>query len=453
MITHALINPRSIAVIGGSNHIHKPGGRLVKNLIEGPFTGDLYIVNPKERLIQGRPVTRSVNDLPTGIELGVLAVSAAHCTEAVRVLVEEKGARAIIIISAGFSEESTEGAAIEREICRICTAAGTALIGPNCIGLANPHHHAVFTSPVPALAPGGVDLISASGGVALFIIECALTKGLRFHSLWSVGNAAQTGIEEVLEYMDEHFDPSTDARIKALYIEDIRDAEKLVRHAASLVRKGCRIAAIKGGTTESGMRASAMHTGARPTSEEEVASLFRRAGIVRCYSREELIAVACAFALPRPHGRSFAVVTHAGGAGVILTDALVRCGMKVPAYHGAMADELKARLLPGASVANPIDILGTGSAADFGLAIDYADQHFPETDAIAVIFGSIGLGKITAAVDVILEKMQTCSKPIYPILPSVLNTAEEIAHFVTRGGITFPDEVTLAQALGRMASL
>ena len=138
MITHALINPRSIAVIGGSNHIHKPGGRLVKNLIEGPFTGDLYIVNPKERLIQGHPVTRSVNDLPTGIELGVLAVSAAHCTEAVRVLVEEKGARAIIIISAGFSEESTEGAAIEREICRICTAAGAALIGPNCIGLANP---------------------------------------------------------------------------------------------------------------------------------------------------------------------------------------------------------------------------------------------------------------------------------------------------------------------------
>ena len=253
--------------------------------------------------------------------------------------------------------------------------------------------------------------------------------------------------------MDEHFDPSTDARIKALYIEDIRDAEKLVRHAASLVRKGCRIAAIKGGTTADGMRASAMHTGAQPTSEEEVASLFRRAGIVRCYSREELIAVACAFALPRPHGRSFAVVTHAGGAGVILTDALVRCGMEVPAYRGARADELKARLLPGASVANPIDILGTGSAADFGLAIDYADQHFPETDAIAVIFGSIGLGKITAAVDVILEKMQTCSKPIYPILPSVLNTAEEIAHFVRHGGITFPDEVTLAQALGRMASL
>jgi acetate--CoA ligase len=281
MITHALINPRSIAVIGGSNHIHKPGGRLVKNLIEGPFTGDLYIVNPKERLIQGHPVTRNVNDLPTGIELGVLAVSAAHCTEAVRVLVEEKGARAIIIISAGFSEESTEGAAIEREICRICTAAGAALIGPNCIGLANPYHHAVFTSPVPTLGPGGVDLISASGGVALFIIECALTKGLRFHSLWSVGNAAQTGIEEVLEYMDEHFDPSTDARIKALYIEDIRDAEKLVRHAASLVRKGCRIAAIKGGTTESGMRASAMHTGARPTSEEAVAGGRPAAGARR----------------------------------------------------------------------------------------------------------------------------------------------------------------------------
>ncbi len=447
MITRELIDPRSIAVIGGSNNIHKPGGRLVKNLIEGPFAGDLYIVNPKEDRIQGRPVTRSVDALPQGIELGVLAVSAAHCPEAVRVLVEEKGARAIIIISAGFSEESTDGAAIEREICRICTLAGAALIGPNCIGLANPHHYSVFTSPVPTLGPGGVDLISASGGVALFIIECALTKGLRFHSLWSVGNAAQTGIEEVLEYMDTHFDPSTDARIKALYIEDIRDAEKLVRHASSLVSKGCRLAAIKGGTTESGMRASAMHTGARPTSEEAVAELFRRAGIVRCHSREELIVVACAYMLPMPRGRRFAVVTHAGGAGVMLTDALVRCGMEVPAYRGAMADELKARLLLGASVANPTDILGTGSAADLDLAIDYADRHFPETDAIAVIFGSIGLGPITEAVDVIRQKMTTCTKPIYPVLPSVINTAEEVTHFVREGGINFPDEVLLARAI------
>ena len=204
-------------------------------------------------------------------------------------------------------------------------------------------------------------------------MECAIPKGLRFNSIWSVGNASQIGIEAVLEYMDEHFNPEKDSKIKLLYIENIKDPDKLLYHASSLIRKGCKIAAIKSGCSESGMRAASSHTGALASSDSAVEALFRKAGIVRCYSREELATVACVFTLKDIHGKNFAVVTHAGGPAVILTDALSRGGLGVPAYQGKSAEELKSRLLPGSSVSNPIDILGTGSTADLGLAIDYAD--------------------------------------------------------------------------------
>lgn len=451
MITQQLINPQSIAVVGGSNNINKPGGQMVKNILTGGFAGKLYIVNPKETKIQGIKVTPSVHDLPQ-VDMGVLAVASSFCKETVDVLVHQKGAKAIIIISSGFSEETPEGGVIEKKIQRICSQAGVSLIGPNCIGLANRYHHSVFTAPVPEFHPNGADLISASGGVALFIMECAIPKGLRFNSIWSVGNASQIGIEAVLEYMDEHYNPEEDSKIKLLYIENIKDPDKLLYHASSLIRKGCKIAAIKSGCSESGMRAASSHTGALASSDSAVEALFRKAGIVRCYSREELATVACVFTLKDIHGKNFAVVTHAGGPAVILTDALSRGGLGVPAYQGKRAEELKSRLLPGSSVSNPIDILGTGSAADLGLAIDYADQHFPETDAIATIFGSTGLGKISDALEMIRQKSETCTKPVFPILPSIVNSSKEVEDFIRAGGVNFSDEVALASAVSRVVN-
>ncbi len=451
MITQQLIHPQSIAVIGGSNNLNKPGGQMVKNILTGGFSGKLYIVNPKETKIQGIKVTQTIQDLPA-VDMGVLAVAAPYCKEAVEVLVHEKGAKAIIIVSSGFSEETVEGGLIEKEIQQICSQASVSLIGPNCIGLANRYHHSVFTAPVPTFHPNGADLISASGGVALFIMECAIPKGLRFNSIWSVGNASQIGIEYVLEYMDEHFNPEEDSKIKLLYIENIKDPDKLLYHASSLIRKGCKIAAIKSGCSESGMRAASSHTGALASSDSAVEALFRKAGIVRCYSREELATVACVFTLKEIHGKNFAVVTHAGGPAVILTDALSRGGLGVPAYKGKKAEELKKRLLPGSAVGNPIDILGTGSPADLAMAIEYADKHFPETDAIATIFGSTGLGKISNALEVIRQKSETCNKPVFPILPSIVNSSNEVDEFIHAGGVNFSDEVSLASAVSRIVN-
>lgn len=446
MINQQLLHPESIVVIGGSNNVHKPGGAIVRNIINGGYKGVLRIVNPKEDEIQGVKAFHDISELPP-TDLAILVIPAHMCPETIDRLAEEKGVKAFIIISAGFGEETKEGAKLEQHILDTCERYGAALIGPNCIGLLNSWHHSVFTKPIPTLHEKGVDFISGSGATAVFILESAVTKGLPFNSVWSIGNGKQIGIEDVLQYMDENFDPERDSHVKLLYIENVGNPDKLLFHASSLIRKGCRIAAIKAGSSESGSRAASSHTGAIASSDSAVEALFRKAGIVRCFSREELTTVGCIFTLPPLTGRNFAIVTHAGGPGVMLTDALSKGGLNVPKIEGPDADELKSKLYPGASVSNPIDILATGTPEHLGIAIDYCEKKFKDIDAIFVIFGTPGLVQLYEAYDVLHKKMLECKKPIFPILPCLHTAGPEVAEFLKKGHVNFSDEVTLATAL------
>ena len=449
MINRELLQPESIVVIGGSNNVHKPGGAVVRNILQGGYKGTLRVVNPKEDEVQGIKVFHDARELPP-TELAILVIPAKLCPDSVELLAKEKGTKAFIIISAGFGEETKAGAVLEQRILDTCQQYGAALIGPNCIGLLNRHHHSVFTKPIPTLNPKGVDFVSGSGATAVFILESAVIKGLQFNSVWSIGNGKQIGIEDVLQYMDENFNADTDSPVKLLYIENISNPDKLLFHASSLIRKGCRIAAIKAGASESGSRAASSHTGAIASSDSAVEALFRKAGIVRCFSREELTTVGCIFTLPPLNGRNFAIVTHAGGPGVMLTDALSKGGLNVPKIDGPLADELKEQLLPGSAVANPIDILATGTAKELGLAIDYCEQKFDDIDAIAVIYGTPGLTTLYAAYETLHQKILECKKPIFPILPSLHTAGPEVAEFLQKGHVNFSDEVTLATALSQI---
>ena len=455
MINKQLLQPESIVVIGGSNNVHKPGGAVVRNILNGGYQGTLRVVNPKEDEVQGIKAFHDARQLPP-TDLAVLVVAARFCPDYVDLLAAEKGVKAFIIISAGFSEETPEGAALEQQIIDTCERYGCALIGPNCIGMLNSWHHSVFTKPIPQLNPKGVDFISGSGATAVFILESAVLKGLQFNSVWSIGNGHQIGIETVLEYMDEHFDPERDSFIKLLYIENIADPDKLLFHATSLIRKGCRIAAIKAGSSAAGSRAASSHTGAMASSDSAVEALFRKAGIVRCYGREELTTVGCIFKSLESRVKSldstfnFAIVTHAGGPGVMLTDALSKGGMNVPKLEGEAAEELKQKLLPGSSVANPIDILATAQPEHLATAIDYCENRFDDIDAIMVIFGTPGLVQVFETYDVLHKKMLTCKKPIFPILPSVSTAGPEVQEFLRKGHVNFSDEVTMATALTRV---
>ena len=449
MINRELIDPKSIVVVGGSNNVHKPGGRLVRNLLDGKYKGELYVVNAREDDVQGLKSYHSVQDIPD-TEMAIISIPGPSCPEAVDILAKQKNVKAFIVVSAGFGEETHEGAILENQMLDSVNEAGASMIGPNCIGLMNMNFHGVFTQPIPEFHPDGVDFVSSSGGTALFIIESALTKGLRFSSVWSVGNSKQIGVEEVIEYMDRNFDPVLDSKIKMLYIEQIKNPDKLLYHAASLIRKGCHIAAIKAGSTESGKRAASSHTGAIASSDSAVEALFRKAGIVRCFSREELTTAACIFTLKEVKGKNCAIITHAGGPAVMLADALSKGRLNVPNLEGPIATELKSKLYPGAAVSNPIDIIGTGTPEHLATAIDFCENKFEEVDLMMVIFGSPGLVKLYDTYEVLHKKMEECKKPIFPVLPSIVTAGPEVRSFVKKGHVNFSDEVTLGTALSRV---
>ncbi len=451
MINQQLLNPASIVVVGGSNNLLKPGGRIVQNLIAGGYQGSLYIVNPKDELVQGIATCKDLRELPQA-DLAILAIAARQCPEAVRTLAMEKSTRAFIILSAGFSEDSEEGRLLEKEIVETVEGSGACLIGPNCIGVITQNYNGVFTSPVPRLSDRGCDFASGSGATAVFIIESALPKGLTFASVFSVGNSAQTGIEEILEYWDISYEPGLSSPIKLLYIENIINPDKLLHHASSLIRKGCRIAAIKAGTTEAGSRAASSHTGAMASSDLAVEALLRKAGIVRCFGREELTTVASVFTHKPFKGKNIAIITHAGGPAVMLTDALSAGGLNIPRITGEDRSRLLAMMNPGASADNPVDLIATATSDQLDRVIEYADKHLPFIDSIIVIFGSNGMIDIKEIYLLLHRKIQECNKPVIPILPSITSSREELELFMKLGHVNFPDEVVLGRALTRISN-
>ena len=449
MLNKELLNPKSIVVIGASNNIHTPGGSVLKNLIAHNFKGELFAVNPKETEVQGIKCHKNVIEIPQ-VDLAIIAIAAKFTLETVQILTQQKNTKGFIIFSAGFGEKDDEGKKLEEQIVQEINAVGGTLLGPNNIGLINQHYAGVFTTPIPKLNPKGVDFISGSGATAVFIMEAAMATGLTFSSVFSVGNSAQIGVEEVLEHLDETFEKGKSSAVKLLYIESIENPQKLLKHAASLIAKGCKIAAIKAGSSSAGSRAASSHTGAMANSDVAVDALFKKAGIVRCYGRNELITVAGIFMHQELIGKNIAIITHAGGPAVMLTDALSKNGLNVPEITGKASEALLNKLFLGSSVSNPIDFLATGNAEQLETIIDYCENEFTEIDAMVVIFGSPGLFEVYDVYDVLDKKMRECKKPIFPVLPSVVNVKKEIDYFIEKGNINFPDEVLFGNALAKI---
>ncbi len=452
MIADALFNPGSIAVVGGSNDCSKPGGKVIFNIKEHGFAGKLYAVNPKESLVQNVICYPSCNELPT-VDLAIIAVASKFVEETIRILAEEKKCKAFILFSAGFSEIGSEGKELEKRCVAIVNRIGGTLIGPNCIGIITEKYKGVFAGPIPDYDPLGCDCVSESGATLVYILEKAISRGLKFRNIFSIGNSAQIGIEDILEYWDNTFDSEKSSKIKLLYMERVSDPMRFLKHARSLVNKGCRIAAIKSGSTEAGSRAVSSHTGSLSGSDVAVSALFRKAGVIRCSSRIELVYLAAIFTFKPLKGNRIAVITHAGGPGVMLTDVLIKGGMKVPKIEGPDADALLAQLSPGSSVSNPIDFLATGTAEQLGKILDYVETKFETIDGSVVVFGTTGMWKVDDVYKVLHEKMDASKKPIFPILPSVIQAAEEVSQFHAMGHVNFTDEVSFGYVLSRVYKL
>ena len=449
MIHPAILSPEQIAVIGGSENLENPGGRVLQNLLGHRYKGKLYVVNPKGGVIQGQHAFERAEDLPE-VAMAIIAIPAALVPGVVKVLTEEKNTKGFIILSAGFSEKDENGRMLEEEIKGLVEKAGATLLGPNNIGVINQNYAGVFTLPVPVLDPQGVDLLSASGATAVFVMEAALNMGLTFSSVYTFGNSTQTSVEDMLEYMDEQYREGESARVKLLYLESFKDPARFLKHTSSLIAKGCKLAAIKAGRTEEGSRAASSHTGAMTSPDVFTDALFKKAGIIRCFGRTELVTIAGILLQKESKGKNLAIITHAGGPGVMLTDVLSQKGLHIPLLPAKDRENLLSKLYDGASAANPIDLLATGTAEQLGTTIDYVEHHLAEIDAMAVIFGSPGLRNVSDVYAVLSKKIRSCQKPIYAILPSVLNGREEIGTFLASGHAAFYDEVVFGEALAKV---
>ena len=449
MLHPKLINPASIVVVGGSDHLDHLGGSVLKNLIDQQFKGKLFVVNPKKDLVQGLVSYRHIEEIPE-VDLAIIAIAAHEIPAVIQTLTKKKNTKGFIIYSSGFGELNEAGEKLEQDICHMIDEVGGSLLGPNNIGMLNENYAGVFTRPIPRLHPDGVDFISGSGATAVFTIEAAQQIGLTFSGLYTVGNSTQIGIEEILEYLDLSYRHEKSSKVKMLYIEGINHPDKFLMHCRSLKQKGCEIIALKAGNSEEGSKAASSHTGAMASSDLFIQALFNKAGIIRCFSRYELINTAGIAQLTRARINNFAIITHAGGPGVILTDSLCNNGLKVPGLSEKHQEHLLGMLHSGASAKNPVDMLATGTAEQLDQVLQYCDESISEVEAMIVIFGSPGLGSVREAYQVISDKSKKCRKPVFAILPSVINVKEDITFFIGQGNLSFYDEHLFGECLSKV---
>lgn len=452
ILYNRLFNPRSIAVIGASNDPLKPGGRVTANIKNNGYKGELWAVNPKTPSVMDLPTFKSLDDLPAVPELVYIAIPAPF----VRATIEELakvGNKAVIILTAGFGEKDQAGKEEEKRFLEIAAENEMILIGPNCSGFLTTSYAGKFAGLIPKIQEGAIDIISGSGATVDYLMEQATMRGLSFSNVVNMGNSIQMGVEDILALVDENYIPA-ESRLILLYMESVKKPMKLLKHARNLTKKGYTIAGIKSGVTDVGERAAASHTGAMATPDVAVQALFNKAGIIRVASKTDLIDVACAFTNLRGLITDYRVciLTDAGGPGVMLSDELSRQGLKLPMMGEKTREKIAGVLPPESSIINPIDCLPSRTPEQFKSILKILDEEEKKNiDLITVITGNSGLTDNWELYKAIIEGMDNCSIPIIPVLSSA-NTCEDLIRRVREGGkVTFPDEVLIGKALGKLA--
>lgn len=445
MLNESFIHPKRIVVVGGSDNLKKPGGKVLYNLKDGRFKGEILVVNPKKHRIQGCATFAEPGEIKKEVDLAILAVPAKFCLESIMRLFDTCKTQSYIIISAGFGETDENGAELEAKIKEYALKHSLQIFGPNCTGIITPGYSGTFTTPVPEYKAWGVDLISSSGATAVFLMEQGILQGMRFKNVFSVGNGLMISVEDVLEFLDSVYSHKTN-KVIILYLETIRHPDKLFKHAISLFHKGCRLVALKAGKTEAGNKAATSHTGALSNSYDAVEALFRKAKILSCNSRNELINAALVCRQQELKGKSIAVVTHAGGPGVMATDALEKGGFGLHSPCDTVSISLKEHLPVGSSVGNPFDILATGGVKELSYILNYV-QESKCYNGVVVIFGSPGLFNEQEVFDLLSDEINASDLPIFLVVPSPINAKSEIENFIRSDNFYFTDETCLAEAL------
>ena len=362
-----MLIPRAVAVIGASREPGKMGGRILQALTSGGFLGPVYPVNPSAAEIAGRPAFRSARELPADVDLAVIAVP----PDAVLPAVDDcaaAGVKALVVITAGFAETGGEGRTRQNALVEKARGYGMRMVGPNCMGLLNMSADVRLNASFsPVFPPGGhVALSSQSGALGIAILGLAAERHMGLSTFVSVGNKADVSSNDLLEYWEE--DPQT--RVILLYLESFGNPRRFTRIARRVARQK-PIVALKAGRTAAGSRAAGSHTAALAASDTAVDALFHQSGVIRAETIDEMFDIAALLdAQPLPAGNRVAVITNAGGPGILAVDACEAAGLIVPEFSPDTRARLQAFLPATASVANPVDMVASAGPAEYRAAIE-----------------------------------------------------------------------------------
>lgn len=360
-----LLNPASVAVVGASAKPDKVGYAVVNNIIAGGFTGAVYPVNPKVDEILGKKCYKSLAEIPGDVECAVIVVKRDQVTAVLKDCIE-KNTKAVIIITAGFAETGEEGKKLQHEIAQMARQAGITLLGPNCLGIINPVQRFNASFGQPLGEPGSIAFVSQSGALITAIQDIASSNRVGFSLLVSMGNKAALDEVQLLENLRNE----ENTKVVAAYLEDIPRGQDFMRVAERLGKQK-PLVILKAGRTQAGAAAASSHTGSLAGADAAYDSAFERTGVIRVESIEHLFDVVTALAYqPLPAGDRIAIVTNAGGPGIMMTDAIEMAGLAMAKLDDDTCAKLQKLLPPAASVHNPVDVLGDATGETYGKAME-----------------------------------------------------------------------------------
>ena len=440
--------PRSIAVIGASREKGTIGGELFRNLIEADFNGPVYPVNRRAAVVQSVAAYESVLKCPGPVDLAFIVVPASSVI-AVAKECAQKGVRALVVISSGFAETGVEGAALQEELVRVCRESGMRMIGPNCMGIINTDPNVNLNgqfAPYKAI-PGRIGFWSQSGALGVAVIDLADRLGIGLSEFVSAGNRADVSGNDIVQY----WETNDNVDVILLYIESFGDPGRFARLAKRITAKK-PIVAVKSGRSGAGFRATQSHTGALvAASDITVDALFRQSGVIRTDSLDEMFDVAALLSTqPVPEGNRVAIITNAGGAGILAADACENLGLKVPELSLETQGLLRKFLLPIAGTKNPVDMSGAATPADYSRAIQTM-AGTDEVDSLMVIFIPPLVERPKEVASEILQAVRAAPRKL-PVVSTFMAT-KGVSGYLSDGTIkipSYPFPELAVQALARV---
>ena len=446
-----LFAPRAVAVIGATGRPGSVGQAVFGNVLQHSYAGVVYPVNPRAASVMSVKAFPSVLAIPDEVDLGIIIVP-REVVPQVMAECGDKGIKAAILITAGFKELGGAGVALEQQVLQVAKERGIRLLGPNCLGIINTAPEVSLNGSFARLMPrpGNLALISQSGAVGVAALEYAQGEDIGISKFVSVGNKADLNENDFLAYLKD--DPLTDVIL--FYLEDLAEPRRFFQLAQEITTQGSRpkpILAIKSGRTAAGARAASSHTGALAGSDEAYDALFAQCGVLRVESLEELFDYALAFAnQPLPRGNRVAIVTNAGGLGIMAVDAAVRNGLEIATLSEATVEKLSQGLPPATNIHNPVDVLGDGKEDRYRLVLDRVLQD-DQVDGAIVISTPQLMTDLPAIAATVAEVTPHYGKPTL-VCQMALGEIKETLAIWTRARLPhyhFPEEA--ARAMGAMA--